>query len=165
MKDLIAHPKFKKVLYVIGGLLTLMIAFSTGMEVGYHRAQFSRQFDDNYFRAYGKHRASEGMGWKSDPFEAHGAIGRVVSISLPTLIVEDRNMEKLIRVSSSTEVRKGHQKITVNEIMPNDFIVVFGSPNQSNEVEAKLIRTLPPPPGWSAPNISTTTVSSTTQNI
>jgi hypothetical protein len=35
----------------------------------------------------------------------------------------------------------------MNNISINDMIIVIGEPNQSGQIEAKLIRIMPPPPG------------------
>ncbi len=157
MKQLFHSPRYKKIAYVLGVFIVLLLTFQAGMAVGFHRAEFGHRFDENYMDAFGKHPEGGHEGFRDEPFESHGAVGRVLSVSLPTIVVEDKNVEKVVRVSSSTVVRYFRDHIDVSQIKPNDFIVVIGEPNQASEVEAKLIRMLPPPPGFVA---STTIITS-----
>ena len=56
------------------------------------------------------------------------------------------NLEKTVVVTELTEIREFRDTIQVSELTVGDFIVVLGTPNEEGQVEAKLIRTVPPPP-------------------
>ena len=157
MKALFRSPRYKKIVSVLGALIILLLTFQAGMAVGFHRAEFGHRFDENYMNAYGRHPEMRHEGFRDEPFESHGAVGRVLSVSLPTMVVDDKHVEKIVRVSSSTMVRHLRDRVDVASIKPNDFIVVIGEPNEQSEVVAKFIRTLPPPPDFVA---STTLMSS-----
>lgn len=144
---------------VVGSIITLLLAFQAGVFVGFHKASMAFHLDERYERAYGEHVRSGPFGIPSNDFpEAHGTIGRVLSVSLPTIIVEDKNMEKIVRIASDTAIRKDHDKIDGANITVNDFVVVIGSPNNQQEIAAKFIRLLPPPPGFNASSSINTTV-------
>ncbi|MFA6897827.1 MAG: hypothetical protein WC250_00240, partial [Candidatus Paceibacterota bacterium] len=81
-------------------------------------------------------------------FEAHGATGKIVSIKLPTLVVASPDsVEKVVLVGDNTEIRRFRDVIKAIDLKVDDVVVVVGSPNDSSQIEARLIRVLPPPPG------------------
>jgi hypothetical protein len=162
MRQLFNTPRFKRITSVIGAIVALLVAFQGGVFVGFHKASMAFRVDERYQHAYGEHFHSGPLGIPDDDFpEAHGAIGKVISISLPTIVVEDKNAERVVRVATDTVVRKNHDKVDPASITANDFIVVIGAPNDSQEVIAKFIRILPPPPGF-VPTTSASAGSSTT---
>lgn len=164
MKEFLRTPRFKKTVYILGALIVLSLAFQAGMAVGFHRAEFGHRFDQSYMDAYGRHPEMGKARERDEPFETHGAIGKVLSVSLPTIVVEEKNIEKVVRVSSSTVVRHFRDHIDITTIKPNDFIVVIGEPNNNSEVVAKFIRMLPPPPDVTGTN-NTATSSATSSAI
>ena len=77
---------------------------------------------------------------------AHGAIGKIIKIELPTLIVQDKDStEKVILTANDTQIQRMRENITANDLKINDFLVVIGSPNEQGQIEAKLIRLVPSP--------------------
>jgi hypothetical protein len=75
---------------------------------------------------------------------AHGAVGEVLKVSSSTLVVaEPNNLEKVIRVSSTTAIRKFRDTITILDIKVGDFISVLGEANGQGEIDAKLVRIMP----------------------
>lgn len=77
----------------------------------------------------------------------HGAVGEIVSISLPLVVVAGPdNLEKTVVVEENTEIREFRDNITADKLEVGDFIIVLGAPNNEGQVEAKLIRLAPPPP-------------------
>lgn len=154
IKDFIQSKKFKILLVVIGGVILILLSFQAGMFVGYRKTAFSYGFGDNYYRAFEGGRGGRGgmMGgfmMMGDPNSfpgSHGSVGQVVSVSLPTFVVQDRDgVEKVIRLSSDTSIVEFREKISEQNIKVGDFVVVVGSPNTSSEIEAKLIRIMPAP--------------------
>ena len=146
MKQFFTTTKYKRILAILGAIIIVLATFHAGMFVGFHKAGMAYRIDERYGRAYGGHFNGGPFGIPDSDFpESHGAIGRVLSISLPTLIVEDKNNEKVVLVAADTTARKGRERIEVTMIKPNDFIVVIGSPNEKQEIVAKFVRILPPP--------------------
>jgi hypothetical protein len=146
MKQLLTSPRGKKSMKLLGGLIVLLVVFQAGVFVGFHKASIGFGFDEHAFRAYREHFHRGPMGMPLDDFpEAHGALGRVILVSLPTLIVEEKGNTKIVRIGERTVVRRGHDKVSPTNIAPEDFVVVIGSPNDMSEIDAKFIRILPPP--------------------
>lgn len=141
---------FKGVLIGLSIALLAMLIFQAGMFFGYRKAAFSYGFGDHYYRVFA---GPGGMGDRvfqislHDKFmEGNGAAGKIVSINLPTFVVSERdNMEKTVFISTSTQIRSFDKTIQPSDLKPDDFVIVFGSPDNDSQIEARLIRLLPPP--------------------
>lgn len=146
-KKLFESETFHKVIIVTGLLLSALVIFESGVFVGVHKAGFSYRMGDNYYRAFGKTN-SLSRGFGEELPSGHGVVGKILSVNLPTFVVADReNTEKTVRISTHTDIRFMRDIASTSALKPADFVVVIGSPNDSSEVEATLIRILPPPPG------------------
>ena len=134
-----------KILYGIGTIIILVLIFSLGISVGFHKASFGRAWGDNYERNFGMIPGRPGFGKDNFP-NAHGAIGKIIKIELPTIVVQDKNnTEKVIILKNDTKIEKMMQEIKTNELAIDDFIIVIGSPNDQGQIEAKLVRIMPAP--------------------
>jgi len=146
-----------KILCGIGIVLVALLIFYAGVNVGFHKASFGRAWGENYERNFGFGPDHPLLGADNFP-NANGAIGKIIKIELPTIIVQDKNnTEKVILLSSDTHIEKMANAIDSSELSVNDFIVVIGSPNDQGQVEAKFIRVMPlgmpvPPPQTPATN-------------
>lgn len=147
---IVKSPQFKRTLGVLGVLAVLLFVFQAGLHVGYRKAAFSYQLGNNYYRAFD---GTRGMPFPGQPFEvrapfpgAHGATGRIVSVTLPTFVIENSDqVEKVIRIDEGTEIRRFRESVEPSEIMANDFAIVIGDPTDDALIQAKFIRLLPPP--------------------
>ena len=75
-----------------------------------------------------------------------GAIGRIVSINLPVLTIENRDsIEKIILIADDTSIRRFRETINAANLKIGDFVVAIGAPNDSAQVEAKIVRIMPNP--------------------
>ncbi len=139
----------RNVMTIVAVTLLVIAAFWAGMEVGFVKAAFSYRFGDSYYGAFGPKDMRRSMGYiPNDISSAHGVSGKVVSVHLPTLVVADNdNVEKVVRVTDDTVIRKLRDTISAKDLTPGDFVVVIGSPTAGTEVAATFIRVLPPPPG------------------
>ncbi len=149
---------FRSMVAIIGIAVLILLIFQAGMFVGYRKAAFAYGQGDNYYRAFGSRGMQRGgMPMMHDDFiGAHGAVGRIVSIDLPTFVVSDPDgAEKVVTVSDDTSVRHFNEVISVNDLKVDDFVIVLGAPDDQSQVHAKLIRLLPPPP---SEQISTSTI-------
>ncbi|OGI47226.1 hypothetical protein A2121_00525 [Candidatus Nomurabacteria bacterium GWB1_40_6] len=138
---------FVGILYGIGIVIILLLVLSAGISIGFHKASFGRAWGDNYERNFGMRpeRPMLMLGKENFP-NAHGAIGKIIKIELPTIIVQDKdNTEKVILTANDTQIQRMQENITANDLKINDFIVVIGSPNEQGQIEAKLIRLVPSP--------------------
>ena len=134
-------------LYGVGIFVLLLIAFYSGVNVGFHKASFGRAWGENYEKNFGMMGPRPNAPFRMENFpNAHGAVGKIIKIALPTLIVEDKDgTEKVILTTNETNLQNRKQPINLNELKINDFIVVIGTPNKDGQIEAKFIRIMPNP--------------------
>jgi len=140
-----------KVLCVIGIIIVSLLIFSAGVTVGFHKASFGRAWGENYARNFGMMPNRQMFGRDNFP-NANGAIGKIIKITLPTIIVQDKdNTEKVILIKNDTKIQKMISEVKPSDLAIDDFVVIIGSPNTQGQIEAKLIRIMPagmpvPPP-------------------
>ena len=136
------NTKFSiKILYGVGSIIVLVLVFSLGVSVGFHKASFGHAWAENYERNFGTMPGRP-------PFDnfpnASGAVGKIIKIGFPTIIVEDKdNTEKVVLIKDDTQIQKTQEKITENDLKIDDFVVIIGSPNTQGQIEAKFIRVMP----------------------
>ena len=128
------------ILYGVGIVIIAGLIFSAGISVGFHKASFGRAWGENYQRNFGM------MGGRDNFPNAHGAIGKIIKIELPTIIVQDKdNTEKVVLIKDDTKIQKMQDEIKSSDLKIDDFLVVIGSPDTQGQVEAKFIRIMPAP--------------------
>ena len=157
MKAIFHSHRTKKVLIGIGAFIIILLSFQAGMMVGFHKAASSYRFGDNYYHEFEGRDHDRGF-MDNDRFpDSHGAMGRIVSVHLPSLVIADPyNTEKVVVLSDDSVVRRFRDTLPHSALKTNDFIVAIGSPNEKGEIEAKLIRLLPPPPSFTTAQASST---------
>ena len=135
---------FRIVLIVIVAMVLLMAGFSLGERVGFRKASFAYQNGNNFYRTFGPGGTHGGPAEFSD---AHGVAGKVVSINLPTMVVENRdNTEKTVIVNDKTVIRHLRDTLAATDITVGSYVVAIGDPNAQSQIAATLIRILPAPP-------------------
>jgi hypothetical protein len=135
---------FKITLIVIAALVVFLGGLSLGEHVGFHKASFDFQNGNNFYRTFG---SGGGPGMQPMEFsDPNATVGKVVSVTLPTITIEDRdNTEKTIVVDSQTAIRHLRDSLTPQDIIVGDYVVAIGEPNAQSQIAAVLIRILPPP--------------------
>ena len=130
----------------IGITVLILCILFVGMNIGEHRARFAGQFGDNFERNFMRPRGGM-MGPLNETLPGgHGAVGEIISINLPQIIINGPdNLEKIILISASTTIRQFQENIQDANLKVGDFVTVIGNPNESGQVEAKLIRIMPSP--------------------
>ena len=138
-----------KTLYVILILFIAILIFSAGIITGLNKGSFEKDWGEHYGENFGMgHMKGQIMG---DPTGintpiSHGAIGKILDIQLPTLVVQDKDgTEKVILVNDDTGIEKVRNFIKVSDLKVGDFLVVIGSPNSQAQIQAKFIRVIPSP--------------------
>lgn len=132
-----------RILCVIGVIIISLLIFRAGMTVGFHKASFGRAWGENYERNFGMRPDRQMFGRDNFP-NASGAIGKIIKIELPNIIVEDKdNTEKVILVKEDTKIQKMMSSVKTSDLALDDFVVIIGSPNGQGQIEAKLIRIMP----------------------
>lgn len=143
----------KFIIWALVMIIIVFLVFQAGVSVGFHKAQFARNWGQNYYQNFGPRKGDRnsmpkmmmGMG---DRFpNANGANGKIIKLNLPTLIVQDLdNTEKVILINNETKIVSQKEEISVDNLKIDSFIVVIGNPNDQGQIEAKLIRLMPLPP-------------------
>jgi hypothetical protein len=165
MKAHIKHIKEKidrfGILKILIILIVASVIFQAGIFVGYHKAGFYRSMGNNYYRPFDD--KGRGFGNKGGMMRdanipgGHGAVGKIVSINLPTIVIASPdNVEKTVSISDETLIRQFRETIGAKDLKVGEYVVVIGDNNKDGDadkqnaengvVKAKLIRLLPPPP-------------------
>ena len=139
---------FKGLLIGLATLIILLAAFKAGTLAGFHKADFSCRWSDNYHRNFGGPKGGffDSFGDR-DFIEASGTFGQIIKIDGSTLVVKGQGgVEKTILVNEKTTIKSLRQTIQLTDLKVDDNIVTIGEPNQAGQIEAKLIRVMPAPP-------------------
>ena len=143
----------KTVLIAIGALIAALLIFQAGIFVGYRKASFSYGAGDNFHHLFGEPDHREMMGFGGMPpipgeefTSAYGTTGTIVKISLPTIVVAGTDkVEKVVVLDENTILRHFRDDIKNADLKVGDMVVVIGDPSSSSsQIEARLIRVLPP---------------------
>ncbi len=155
LKKLTQSKSFQGVLIGIIISIIALLIFQAGVVVGNHKAQFGDRMGGNYERNFvdmgrGGFPSNPNLGFgEMLPPGGHGAVGQVINVALPTFIIAGPdNLERTVVVSDETVIRQFRDELGTESIENGKFVVVLGEPNDKGEIEAKLIRFLPPPPDF-----------------
>ena len=134
---------------ILSVFIVALLIFQAGMTVGFMRASYDRDWNNHYLENFGPginnpiNRMSESNRAPND----HGAFGKIISVSLPTVtILGPDTIEKTIVIAPDTIMRDMHDPVQPTDLVPNMNMVVIGIPNTQGQIEAKFIRILPPLP-------------------
>ena len=158
IKEFTRSKTFQRILISVGIFICALIIFQAGMFIGFRKASFSYRFGDNYYRAFGDRgpKPFRGSMMMGTFIESNGAVGKIISINLPTFVLLGRdNIEKVILIKNDTQIRHLNASATSSDLKVDDFVVAFGSPNENSEIEAKLVRIMPVPNNTPFFNIKT----------
>lgn len=151
IKEFIKSQQFRGIIIGLSLALVALIIFQAGVAVGERRSNFAHRFGDNFERNFRNPDGRMfGRGFPGDDRlpGGHGAVGEIISIALPNIVVSGPdNLEKTIVIGDGTVVRQFQNEITGNDLKVGDHIITLGEPNEEGQIQAKLIRILPPPPG------------------
>jgi len=166
IKTFVASKTFKTILWGVGGLVIILGVFAAGINVGLHKARYSYQWGANYERNFmmggpdgrdfgppppagmmepggfnggpgGMMRNLEGRGFRN----GHGVAGAIVSIADNSLVVKDGfNNENTVNVSDKTIIKSGNNDLKITDLKNDEPIVVMGTPGDSGDINADLIR-------------------------
>jgi hypothetical protein len=147
IKTYIKSPWFKGVITGLCLAVIMLLIFQAGVMVGFRKAMFMSRFGDMYYRGFeGQPGKFIGM-FEGDGIASHGAVGKIISVNLPTFVIEGpEQLERIVRVESDTEIRRFRDTASSSDLVSGEFVVVIGEPNDDAEITAKLIRIMPPPP-------------------
>lgn len=146
---------------IVIGIILLLMAFWAGMYVGQRRADFTRNWGNNYGKIFGQPMG----GFFQEPGEVpeprgFGNGGIVLKVSGDTIVIKGNdNIEKTVITDTSTSIQEQRSTISIDQIKTGDMVVIIGEPNNAGQIQAKFIRVFPP---MQRLNNSTSTNSTTT---
>lgn len=139
---------FKGVICGIAAFLILLFVLKVGMVIGTKKADFSCRWSDNYHRNFGGPKGGFLGGFGDNDFmDANGTFGQIIKIDGSTFVIKSRdNVEKIIQIKDNTVINRLKETVKPADLKNDDYVVVIGEPNDAGQIEARLIRVLPPPP-------------------
>ncbi|HWR00021.1 MAG TPA: hypothetical protein VN397_04225 [Candidatus Methylomirabilis sp.] len=141
MSEFIKSKSVQVLLTVLAALILLVASFTAGVSVGERKARHFSKWSENYPRMFGTERGFRGMTPFRGAPDAHGAFGKILSVSGSDIVVQGKDgVEQNVLVSSSTEIRVGRERGGIDDIRPGDQAAVFGAPNEEGQIDARLIR-------------------------
>ncbi len=147
IKDIHKSKTVRGIVIGIAGIIVLLVVFHLGQISGYHRARYAEHLGENFNRNFSDPRGGwfpHGLSDRGLPPGGHGAVGEIVSLSLPQFIVAGPdNLEKTIIVSTSTKIREFQEEIKPDDLQKGSRVVVLGEPNDSGQIQAQFIRVIP----------------------
>ncbi len=152
IKKFLKSKVFKIIIYILGVLVVASFIFQAGMMAGFKKAMFKRDWGDHYMMNFGI--PEMGPRIKAGRFDnfgdlpnAHGAIGKIIKIELPSIVVLDDKdkTEKIIILDERTQIKKIGEDINANVLKIDESVVVIGMPNSMGQIEARLLRVIPAP--------------------
>jgi hypothetical protein len=148
LKTIFQSKISRGILYGVAIFLLLLTVFQAGVFVGVKKASFSGQYGDNYFRNFAQPRQEFMREFEGKNLTGgHGVFGAILKIDGQNIIIKGpNNLEKIIVTDEKTQIMNMQNPVKITELKTDDNLVVIGSPNESGQIEAKLIRMLPAPP-------------------
>jgi len=154
--NILESKLFRAVILIIAGLIILVFVFSLGVFVGMKKADFSFKWADEYHRNFGGPRGGflgDFMGTNREFANSNGVFGQIIKIDNGSLTVKDRdNTEKIVLARDKTSIIYQRKNIKLSDLKIGDSIVVIGEPNSNGQIQAELIRVMPPMPDNLPPN-------------
>ncbi len=150
IKNITQSHSFRGILIGIGIVVAVLIIFQVGVSVGIRKATFGHRLGDNFERNFKDPRLGK-FGFRNDSIgmnmlSGHGAVGKIVSIELPLVVVAGPDaLEKTIVITKDTEIRQFRNVITKEDLVVGSYVVVLGTPNDVGQIDAKLVRLVPAP--------------------
>jgi hypothetical protein len=151
IEDVFQSKLFRAVILGTTGLIILALVFGLGVFAGQKRANFSFRWADSYHRNFGGPQGGifgEFTGMDKEFTNSNGCFGQIISVDEENgiLTIKDaRNVEKSIVATSKAPILLQRKIIEFSELNVGDSVVVIGEPNDSGQIEAGLIRVIPPP--------------------
>jgi len=147
MKKLFENKSFATTLKVLVALLIGWVLFAAGIFVGYHKAAYSLDRDDIYKNGLnGTNSPFAPFMHGSDDANPHGAMGQIISVNFPLLMIKGpESAEQVVIISSSTTIRLLHGMASTSDIKAGQFAISIGEPNDKGEIQASFIRIIPAP--------------------
>ena len=118
LKSFFQSNPISKIVLILLVLLIILVVFQAGFIVGYHKGAFSSNLDRNYMRGPDDPRSFfDPFMHDGDDVNPHGAIGEIVSMNLPVIMIKGPRMaEETIIVSANTTIRNFRQIASTSDL-------------------------------------------------
>ncbi|MBA3789315.1 hypothetical protein H0X32_02890 [Patescibacteria group bacterium] len=154
VKIFIHSRLFAGIIVGVSIVVIVIFVFEAGILVGYHEAQFSSQWGENYEQNFGGNTGISrvlGMPDGHGP-NPHGTFGKILSVSPSAIvIINDQQAEQKILLGTTTIIRSQKNTMGTSSLAAGEYAVVLGEPNMQGEIVAGLIRVIPIPAGMKIP--------------
>lgn len=139
---------FQGIILGMASLIIVLFIFKAGIIVGIKKSDFSYKWSNNYHKNFAGPRKGFFNGFGDRDFmNAHGTFGQIIKIDGQTLVIKSNNdLEKIILIQEDTTINRFRDSIKPEDLKINEYVVIIGEPNESGQIEAKLIRVLPAEP-------------------
>ena len=147
--NILDSKTLKIVILAIGCFVILAFVFGLGVFVGSQKAEFSFKWAEQYHRNFaGPKEGFLGDFMGKDFINGNGCFGQIIKIDGNSLTIKDNrdNTEKIIIAGDETTVTYQKENIKLSGLKVGDNVVVIGEPNENGQINARLIRIMPPPP-------------------
>jgi hypothetical protein len=145
MKDFIRSSTAKRLVAAVAVILVIVVVFSAGVAVGYHRGVYLFQWNERYLRGFADPRSIfapfERM---PDSANSHGVVGKIVSVSLPSLMIQGKDSaEQVVAISATTTIRAFRDATSTSALKVGANVIVIGLPDKNGTIDAEFIRVMP----------------------
>ncbi|MEI8328093.1 MAG: hypothetical protein WCG02_03065 [Candidatus Taylorbacteria bacterium] len=144
-QEFVRSRSFTRIIYTIGGLLVALLIFQAGIFVGFRIAAFSINWNDSHSGNIGGPRSIFApFGRDMDDINPHGAIGEIIHVELPNIMVKGPSgNEAIILISSTTIIRNLRNEASTSDLNDGAQIVTIGTPDEQGQIHATFIRVVP----------------------
>jgi 5S rRNA maturation endonuclease (ribonuclease M5) len=139
---------FKIITWCVAGFIVLFFVFNLGVFVGTQKASFSFRWAEQYHNNF----AGPANGFfqqfaGKDFIDSNGVFGKIIKVADQSIIVKGKDdVEKIVSITDKTTIKYQNKDIKISDLKIDDEVVIIGEPNDAGQIEAKLIRVMPPLP-------------------
>lgn len=149
LDNILESKVFRIIILSVVGVIVLSCVFSMGVFVGARKAEFSFKWAEQYHNNFAGPRQGffgNMMDSKNQFANSNGVFGQILKINDNTITVKDNDgdkSEKTILIDEKTILMCQKRNLKLSELKVDDNIIVIGSPNNSGQIHAELIRVMP----------------------
>ncbi|MFA5742678.1 MAG: hypothetical protein WCX77_02070 [Candidatus Paceibacterota bacterium] len=140
---------FQGIIIGMAIFLAFLLIFKAGMMVGSRKAEFSGNWSENYHLNFAGPKEGFLNEFEGKDFmEANGVFGQIIKVEGSSIVVKGKDdVEKSIIIEDgTTTIKRLKDTLKISDLKTNDLIVIIGEPNGTGQMQARLIRVMPPAP-------------------
>ena len=145
MNTILNSKKTRAILWIVGGIATVLVVFGAGMVVGYRQGIFASRFGRDYLANFrgGVSMMADVMPGGPPPLNQYGIAGTVLGVDPSSSVISVEGPsgdEGWVVVNGRTMIREENRTVPLTDVIPGNTIVVIGDPNGQGQVLARFIR-------------------------